>query len=122
MAAPLNEKVRIHTALIALRTPLSELVVVLVRRAGHRVLEAALHAASEQHELPTYYRDCVRPLLGAPMSRWPQCCGRGCEPWAVTLVAVAVAVYDTLGLDDATAQRFARDFEAREEGGDVPTR
>ncbi len=74
-------------------------------------LEAALHAASERHELPTCYRDCVRPLLGAPKSRWPECCGRGCEPCAVTLVAVADAVYDMLGLDDETAQQLARDFE-----------
>ena len=81
-------------------------------------LEAALHAASEQHDLPTYYRDCVRPLLGAPMSRWPECCGRGCEPCAVTLVAVADTVYDLLGLDDATAQRLAHDFESRENGDD----
>jgi hypothetical protein len=79
-------------------------------------LEAALHAASERHDLPTYYRDCVRPLLGAPMSRWPQCCGRGCEPCSVTLVAVADAIYDLLGLDDETAQQMARDHEARENG------
>lgn len=78
-------------------------------------LEAALITASEQHGLQTYYRDCVRPLLGAPMSRWPQCCGRGCEPCAVTLVAVADTVYDLLGLDDETAQRRAREHEARQD-------
>ena len=75
-------------------------------------LEAALVAASEQHDLPVHYRDCVRPLLGVPMSQWPQCCGRGCEPCASTLVAVAEAIYDRLGLDDATAQRLAREYEA----------
>jgi hypothetical protein len=79
-------------------------------------LEAALHTASEAHDLPIYYRDCVRPLLGAPMSRWPQCCGRGCEPCAATLVAVAGTIYDLLGLDDANAQRLAEEHEARESG------
>jgi hypothetical protein len=77
-------------------------------------LEAALHVASEQHDLPTYYRDCVRPLLGAPMSQWPQCCGRGCEPCAVMLVAAAEAIYDRLGLDDTTAQRLAHEHEKQE--------
>jgi hypothetical protein len=79
-------------------------------------LEAALVAASERHELREYYRDCVRPLLGAPMSEWPSCCGRGCEPCATTLVAVAEAVYDALGLDDESAQRLARDYEMQAGG------
>jgi hypothetical protein len=71
-------------------------------------LETALHDASEQHGLQSYYRDCVRPLLGAPLSTWPTCCGRGCEPCATALVAVAGRVYELLGLDDETAQRLAR--------------
>ncbi len=74
-------------------------------------LETALHAASERHGLKVYYRDCVRPLLGAPMSRWPSCCGRGCEPCALTLVKVAEAVYEMLGLDDDSAQQAARRYE-----------
>jgi hypothetical protein len=69
--------------------------------------EAALVAASEQHGLQTWYRDCVRPLLGAPRARWPRCCGRGCEPCAETLVAVAESVYAALGLDDESAERLA---------------
>ena len=77
-------------------------------------LEAALQVASEEHELQPWYRDCVRPLLGAPMSRWPSCCGRGCEPCALTLVAVAERVYDLLDLDDEGAQRLAREHDARE--------
>ena len=75
-------------------------------------LEAALQTASDEYELQPWYRDCVRPLLGAPMSRWPSCCGRGCEPCAVTLVQVAEKVYDLLGLDDERAQGIAREHEA----------
>ncbi|HEX4336443.1 MAG TPA: hypothetical protein VH062_11055 [Polyangiaceae bacterium] len=76
-------------------------------------LEAALEAASERHGLASYYRDCVRPLLGAPVSRWPRCCGSGCEPCAMTLIAVAETVYELLGLDDESAQRIAREEEER---------
>ena len=76
-------------------------------------LETALNAASEQYGLQSYYRDCVRPLLGAPMSTWPTCCGRGCEPCASTLVAVAQRIYELLGLDDEAAQRLAREHEER---------
>lgn len=36
-------------------------------------LQAALAEASERHGLPAYYRDCVRPLLGASAERWPRC-------------------------------------------------
>jgi len=75
-------------------------------------LEAALAEASEQHGLPIYYRDCVRPLLGAPMERWPRCCGAGCEPCAQTLTAVAIRVYELLGLSDETAQQAAMDAES----------
>jgi hypothetical protein len=74
-------------------------------------LEAALVAASERHGLQTYYRDCVRPLLGAPMDRWPSCCGGGCEPCNATLTAVARTVYEHLGLDDASAQAVAAEPE-----------
>src|SRR5581483_5753388 len=76
-------------------------------------LEAALLSASEQYGLKACYRDCVRPLLGAPVSRWPSCCGRGCEPCATTLVAVAERVYELIGLDDESAQRIAREYEER---------
>lgn len=61
-------------------------------------LNAALDRASEEHGLQSYYRDCVRPLFGMPRSQWPRCCGRGCEPCAQTLIAVAQRVYELLGL------------------------
>jgi hypothetical protein len=64
-------------------------------------LEAALAAASKTHGLAQYYVDCVRPLLGMPKTQWPRCCGRGCEPCAETLTAVAADVYAALGVDDA---------------------
>jgi hypothetical protein len=54
-----------------------------------RRLELALTQASDELRLQPWYRDCVRPLLRMPEERWPQCCGRGCEPCAVTLNAVA---------------------------------
>jgi hypothetical protein len=72
-------------------------------------LEAALASASDHHGLQDYYRDCVRPLLGMPMTRWPTCCGGTCEPCAERLKAVARAVYEHLGLDDESAQKLARD-------------
>jgi hypothetical protein len=72
-------------------------------------LEVVLARASERRGLQVYYRDCVRPLLGAPMERWPRCCGSGCEPCAETLIAVARDVYEALGLTDATAQELADD-------------
>ena len=59
-------------------------------------LEAALTQASEESRLQPWYRDCVRPLLRMPESGWPQCCGRGCEPCAVTLNAVARRVRELL--------------------------
>ncbi|HEX7478147.1 MAG TPA: hypothetical protein VF331_10100 [Polyangiales bacterium] len=62
-------------------------------------LEAALTAASAQHGLAECYRDCVRPLLGMPMTQWPRCCGRGCEPCADTLIQIANSVYARLGVD-----------------------
>ena len=33
--------------------------------------------------------DCVRPLLNMLKTQWPRCCGRGCEPCAEQLIAVA---------------------------------
>ncbi len=62
-------------------------------------LEMALARASEEVGLQQYYRDCVRPLLGEPPSRWPRCCGGGCEPCAETLIAVARRVHSLLGLE-----------------------
>jgi len=55
----------------------------------HPQLEAALTQASEEHQLAEWYRACVRPLLNMPRTQWPRSCGRGCEPCAETLVAVA---------------------------------
>ncbi len=55
-------------------------------------LEAALHEASEELGLETYYRDCVRPLLGQPREQWPTCCGGTCEPCSQILVRVAERV------------------------------
>jgi hypothetical protein len=55
-------------------------------------LEEALAAASDEFGLASYYRDCVRPLLGMPQSQWPQCCGSNCEPCSQTLINVALSV------------------------------
>jgi hypothetical protein len=52
-------------------------------------LEAALTAASDEVGLQSYYRDCVRPILSAPVERWPRCCGDGCEPCNEVLCDVA---------------------------------
>jgi hypothetical protein len=62
-------------------------------------LEAALIQASEEHSLAEWYRDCVRPLLTMPRTQWPRCCGRGCEPCAETLVAVAARIQELLALE-----------------------
>lgn len=59
--------------------------------------EAALAQASEEAGLQEYYRDCVRPLFNMPRSQWPRCCGRGCEPCALTLIEVATRVHELLG-------------------------
>lgn len=58
-------------------------------------LEAALQQASEEERLPTYYRDCVRPLLreGSPT---PRCCGSNCEPCNATLLRVAKRVRELM--------------------------
>ena len=60
-------------------------------------LDAALHAASDEIGLATYYRDCVRPLLRQPREQWPRCCGGGCEPCNQILVMVAERVEELLG-------------------------
>jgi hypothetical protein len=60
-------------------------------------LEAALTAASDEHGLQPWYRDCVRPLLRMPETQWPSCCGGSCEPCNQVLVAVAVGVRSRLG-------------------------
>lgn len=57
----------------------------------------ALDAASEEHGLASYYRACVRPLLGMPETRWPTCCGGCCEPCSQTLVDVARRTKELLG-------------------------
>ena len=60
-------------------------------------LEAALILASDEVGLQPWYRDCVRPLLGMPSERWPRCCGSGCEPCALTLIAAAERVLEIVG-------------------------
>lgn len=62
----------------------------------HPEFEGALAQASDELKLATYYRDCVRPLLSMPKAQWPRCCGRGCEPCADELVAVAERVVTIL--------------------------
>jgi len=62
-------------------------------------LEVLIPNASDEIGLKDYYRDCVRPILGTPPSRWPRCCGGGCEPCAETLRAVAARVHEILGVD-----------------------
>ena len=59
-------------------------------------LDAALAKASEELGLETYYRDCVRPLLGQPREQWPTCCGGTCEPCSQILVLVADRVQTLL--------------------------
>jgi hypothetical protein len=54
-------------------------------------LDDALARASDEVGLPSYYRDCVRPLLRE--GPWPRCCGGGCEPCAETLKRVARRVF-----------------------------
>ena len=59
-------------------------------------LDAALAKASDELGLETYYRDCVRPLLGQPREQWPTCCGGTCEPCSQILVLVADRVQTLL--------------------------
>jgi hypothetical protein len=65
---------------------------------SHPQLNEVLERAGEECGLQSYYRDCVRPLFGMPRTQWPTCCGRGCEPCSVTLIAVAERVYQLLGV------------------------
>ncbi|MDB4934400.1 MAG: hypothetical protein JWP87_1372 [Labilithrix sp.] len=60
-------------------------------------LDAALEKASDELGLESYYRDCVRPLLGQPREQWPTCCGGTCEPCSQILVLVADRVQTLLG-------------------------
>lgn len=62
----------------------------------HVGFEAALARASDELRLADYYRDCVRPLFNMPQTQWPRCCGRGCEPCAEQLIAVAERVAQLL--------------------------
>jgi hypothetical protein len=66
-------------------------------RAERAELDAALEKASDELGLESYYRDCVRPLLGQPREQWPTCCGGSCEPCSQILVLVADRVHTLLG-------------------------
>jgi len=70
----------------------------------HPEFEAALARASDDLQLASYYRDCVRPLLHMPTSQWPRCCGRGCEPCADELIAVAQRVIALLSAEARVAE------------------
>ena len=52
-------------------------------------LDDALARASEENDLPTYYRACVRPLLKMAEAQWPTCCGASCDPCTDQLIRVA---------------------------------
>jgi len=67
----------------------------------HVDFEAALERASDELALAPWYRDCVRPLFNMPSSQWPRCCGRGCEPCAEQLIAVAERVGELLNAKPA---------------------
>lgn len=58
-------------------------------------LEARVADACDAHGLDPCYRDCLWPILRAPPSRWPRCCGGGCEPCNETLCAIARQVLAT---------------------------
>lgn len=49
----------------------------------------AIERASEEVGLQRWYRSMVGPLLNMPRTQWPRCCGGGCEPCVLTLIAVA---------------------------------
>jgi len=67
--------------------------------ASKQRVDAALAKASDELGLASYYRDCVRPLLGQPREQWPTCCGGSCEPCSQLLVTVADRVLTLLGDD-----------------------
>jgi hypothetical protein len=50
---------------------------------------AALAEAAAEVGLPDCYWSCVKPILSAPVERWPRCCGGGCEPCNEVLCEVA---------------------------------
>ena len=60
-------------------------------------LHSALHRASGELSLPSYYEACVRPLIRDPEGPWPRCCGGGCEPCAQVLIRVALRTLELLG-------------------------
>jgi hypothetical protein len=49
----------------------------------------AIERARDEVGLQRWYRSMVGPLLKMPRTQWPRCCGGGCEPCALTLIAVA---------------------------------
>ncbi len=60
-------------------------------------LNDAVHRASEELGLASYYEACVRPLVRNPEGHWPRCCGGGCEPCAQLLNRVAARTLELLG-------------------------
>jgi len=64
-------------------------------------VDEALKRASAEIGLQSYYQSLVRPLLKQPEEPWPSCCGGGCEPCAVTLVAVARRAQQLLATSSA---------------------
>jgi hypothetical protein len=69
-------------------------------------LEAALTKASEEWQLASYYRDCVRPFLRNPEGPWPRCCDSGCEPCNAVLVRVAARALELMGSPRKAALPF----------------
>lgn len=65
---------------------------------GDPTLDSALKQASDELGLDEWYRDCVRPLLRDGPTRYPQCCGGGCEPCNQLLVRVAERTRELLAL------------------------
>lgn len=66
------------------------------KAAARAKVDAALEKASDELGLESYYRDCVRPLIGQPRDQWPTCCGGTCEPCSQILVLVADRVQKLL--------------------------
>lgn len=62
-------------------------------------MRAAIDAASEEVGLDAWYRTCVEPLMSLEPSRYPRCCGSGCEPCSETLIEVAVRAKRKLAAD-----------------------
>ncbi|MBC7173349.1 MAG: hypothetical protein H5U40_13000 [Polyangiaceae bacterium] len=53
-------------------------------------MRSAIDRASEELGLASWYRACVEPLMRLDESRFPSCCGAGCEPCNATLAEVAL--------------------------------